>query len=292
MPLYAIAAALLVACCWGGNFSASKFAMMDFPPFVTVMLRFIIVSLLLAPMALRQKNKPRLRDMGFIALTLIILHFGLIFCAMHMGLNLSSVIVATQMGVPFACVISAVMFQDYLGPWRSLGLMIAFLGVLVVALTPNASQHWGAFMMATMGALAWAAANIYLKRLGKVNTIAFLFWPGLLALPVLAVLSLLFESHQWTHIVEARWTSWAGILYSTISSSLIGYSLWNWLISRYPLSQVIPYSLCVPVAGIASGVVFFDEPLTAQILLGAALTIVGVGIIAMRRPKLAEMEQV
>jgi O-acetylserine/cysteine efflux transporter len=291
MPPYAIAAAILVACCWGGNFSASKFAMMDFPPFLTVILRFVCVSALLAPWALR-KRWPRLRDMAFLAFTLIVLHFALIFVAMSMGLNLSSVIVATQMGVPFACVISAVMFKDYLGPWRSLGLMVAFMGVLMVALTPNASQHWQAFMLATFGALAWAAANIYLKRLGSLDSVDFLFWPGLLSLPVLLVLSALFEHDQWQHITQARWTSWAGIAYSTVFSSLVGYSLWNWLVKRYPLSQVIPYSLCVPVAGIACGVVFFHEALTTQVLIGASLTILGVGIIAIRRPTLAELEQI
>lgn len=285
MPIHAVFAALLVACCWGGNFSASKFALMEFPPFLTVLLRFVVVSGVLAPFALR-KPWPRMRDMLFIATTLIVLHFALIFVAMQMGLTITSVIVATQMGVPFACLVSAVLFKDYLGPWRSFGLMVAFLGVLMVALTPNAAAHPAAFMLAVFGACAWAGANVYMKRLPATPVVSLLFWPGLLSLPILLAMTLLFESDQIAHIRHAQWFNWAGIAYSTVFSSLIGYGLWNHLIGKYPLSQVVPYSLCVPIAGIAGGALIFGEQLTAQILGGAALTIVGVGIITLRRPKL------
>jgi O-acetylserine/cysteine efflux transporter len=57
------------------------------------------------------------------------------------------------------------------------------------------------------------------------------------------------------------------------------------------VSYVVPFSLLLPVAGISGGVLFFDDPLTPRILFGAALTIVGVGIIALRRPRLVEAEK-
>lgn len=72
-----------------------------------------------------------------------VIQFSFVFSAMNMGLSITSVVVATQLGVPFACVLAAVLFKDYLGPWRAGGLMVAFLGVLIVAGTPNASEHWG-----------------------------------------------------------------------------------------------------------------------------------------------------
>lgn len=289
MPLYAVFAALLVACCWGGNFSASKFALMDFPPFLTVILRFLMVSTLLAPLALRQKL-PNLRAMVIIAFTLVVLHFSLIFVGMAMGLNITSVIVATQMGVPFSCIVSAILYKDYMGPWRSAGLMVAFMGVLIVAGTPNASTHWGAFLLAMFGAFAWAAANIYMKRLPPTSVVTLLFWPGLMSLPFLAILSAVFEQDQWHAVTHAHWTAWAGIAYSTVFSSLVGYGLWNWLILKYPLSQVVPYTLFAPIVGITGGVLLFSEPFTLQIIIGAALSIVGVTIITLRRPRLAELE--
>ena len=92
-------------------------------------------------------------------------------------------------------------------------------------------------------------------------------------------------------IAHAHTRSWLGIGYSLLFSSLIGYGLWNRLITTYSMSSIVPYSLLVPVVGIGGGVLVFGDPLTQQVLLGAALTILGVGVITLRRPQLVEMEQ-
>lgn len=290
MPLYAVFAAILVACCWGGNFAASKFALEVFSPFLTVLLRFIAVTLILLPFAARLP-RPNMRHMTVIAIFLIVIHFAFIFISMKLGLNITSAIVATQMGVPFSCVVSAMLFKDYLGPWRSFGLMVAFIGVLMVAGSPNASQHWGAFLLAIGGAFSWSSANIFMKRLPPQPVVTLLFWPGVIALPFLAALSLIFESGQLAAVQSAPLSAWAGITYSTICSSLVGYGLWNWLITRYPLSHVVPYTLLAPIVGIGAGAAIFGEPLTLQIVLGAALSIVGVAVITLRRPRLAELSE-
>ncbi|MES2984081.1 MAG: EamA family transporter [Pseudomonadota bacterium] len=291
MPIRAILAAILVASCWGGNFTATKFAMQDFPPFLALLLRFMGVALVLAPFALRQPRLLRLRDMVVISMLLIVLQFALVFSAMDMGLSITSVIIATQLGTPFACILAAVVFKDYLGPWRSGGLMVAFFGVMIVAGTPNASEHWGAFALAVLGSLMWASSNIYLKCMKpSPPVVQLLFWPALFSILPLALLSWIGESNQWTAIAEAKLSSWVGISYSLFFSSLIGYGLWNRLVTTYPMSSVVPYSLLVPVVGISAGAIAFGEPITAQIIIGASLTILGVGVITLRRPQLAELE--
>ena len=291
MPIRAILAAILVACCWGGNYTATKIALQDFTPYSALLLRFSGVVLLLAPFALRLAL-PRLRDMAFLAATLIILQFVCIFAALHIGLSVTSAVVAAQLGVPFACMLAAIVFRDFLGPWRSGGLMVAFMGVLIVAGTPDASQHWQGFLLAVVASFGWATANVYMKRMQPTPPVVqLLFWPALFSLPALAVLSYLMEADQVEHIRQAHWQSWAAIGYSLIFSSLVGYGLWNRLITRYPMSAVVPYSLLVPVVGIAGGVITFHDPLTAQVIAGAVLTILGVGVITMRRPQLVEIEQ-
>lgn len=288
MPVRAIIAAIVVACCWGGNFAASKFALAAFSPFLAVLLRFTFVCLLLAPFALRLP-RPNLKHITVIAVFLIVIHFAFIFLAMKLGLNITSSIVATQMGVPFSCLVSAMLFKDYLGPWRSFGLMVAFMGVLMVAGSPNAAEHWAPFLLAISGAFSWSGANIYMKRMPPQPVLTLLFWPGLIALPFLLALTLLFENGQLEALQTAHTSAWVGIAYSTFFSSLVGYGLWNWLITRYPLSHVAPYTLLAPIVGIGAGAAIFGEPLTLQIVLGATLSIIGVAVITLRRPRLAEL---
>jgi O-acetylserine/cysteine efflux transporter len=47
----------------------------------------------------------------------------------------------------------------------------------------------------------------------------------------------------------------------------------------------MPFMLLVPLFGVASGIVFLGEPVTLALVGGAAITILGVGIIVLRRPK-------
>lgn len=291
MPIRAILAAILVASCWGGNYTATKFAMQDFPPYMALLLRFIGVAAVLAPFALKLP-RPCLRDMAFIGIMLIVVQFACVFTALDMGLSITSAVVASQLGVPFGCALSAIVFKDFLGPWRSFGLMVAFFGVMIVAGTPNASLHWDAFILAVMGSLAWSISNIYLKRMQPTPPVVqLLFWPALFALPALALLSYFGEEHQLESLTTAHWSSWFGIGYSLVFSSIIGYGLWNRLITTYPMSSIVPYSLLVPVVGITAGVIAFGDPVTPQVLIGASLTILGVGVITLRRPQLVEMEQ-
>ncbi len=293
MPLYAILAAILVQLVWGGNYSASKFALMEFPPLLMIALRFILLSLILAPFMPRHgwPGLRRMRDYAIIGFTTLVFHFSTLLFALHMGLNVTSSILAVQLGVPFSCILSTYLFKDYLGPWRSAGLAVAFIGVLLVAVTPNVYEHWDAFLIAIVSAFGWSVGNLYLKIMTPSKVVPLLFWPGLMALAMMAVLSLIFESNQWHYVEQASWRAWASIAYSAVFSSIVGYGLWNWLMTRYPVNQVVPYSLLLPIAGISGGVVFFGDPFNWHILVGAALTISGVGIIAFRRPRLVEAEK-
>jgi O-acetylserine/cysteine efflux transporter len=290
MPPIAILAATLVSLCWGANFSASKLAVQYLPPYLTIFIRFVGLCLLLLPF-IRRYGWPNWKEMGLLSLFYITLHFAMFFAAMRMGLSVSSTIVASQLGVPFSCLLAAIFFKDYLGPWRSFGLILAFFGVVVVAGAPDVEEHSLAFLVALIGAFGWAAANIHMKRMRETAVIPMLFWPGLLALPQMLLLSVLFEHDQLALIAAAPLELWLAIAYSILFSSMIGYGLWTWLLSRYEVTQVVPYSLLIPVFGITSGMIMFKETLTPPLILGAFLTVLGVAIITLRRPKLAELDQ-
>jgi O-acetylserine/cysteine efflux transporter len=290
LPLKAAIAAIIVAACWGGNFAASKFAMAHMDPFLTILLRFALLSLLLLPWVLVQP-RPSMREMAVLSVFSITMHFAAIFYAIWSGLSVTSAIIAAQMGVPFSCLMAAILFKDPLGPWRAFGLIVAFAGMLLVSGSPNILAHWWPFMLAVIGAFAWACANMYMKMMKPAHVVQMLFWPALFSLPQIGLMSYLLESNHYQQIQAAPLSAWLGVGYSTLLSSVVGYGLWMWLITQYKLSDVVPFSLLVPLVGIASGVLIFGDPLTPLILVGASLTVMGVAIITLRRPKLVRAEQ-
>jgi O-acetylserine/cysteine efflux transporter len=48
-----------------------------------------------------------------------------------------------------------------------------------------------------------------------------------------------------------------------VYATLLRYGLWSRLLSHYPASQVAPFSLLVPIVGLASASIFLDEHLSA-----------------------------
>jgi O-acetylserine/cysteine efflux transporter len=55
----------------------------------------------------------------------------------------------------------------------------------------------------------------------------------------------------------------------------------------YSSHQVMPFTLLLPMIGFMCGALMLDEPIAIRMLIGAAATILGVGIIIRRRPDVA-----
>ena len=62
---------------------------------------------------------------------------------------------------------------------------------------------------------------------------------------------------------------------------MIATGLLFWLVQRREAGRVTPYLLATPVVSIAIGWGLMGDVLTPQILIGAALAMAGVGVVAL-----------
>lgn len=289
MPVHYALLAVVVSFFWGANFTAAKLGLEHFPPYLMLALRFAIVAAILLPIYYIRTPKfgIRLRFAFEVAFVLGTAHFALVFAAIHMGIDIPTSVITVQLGVPFSCVLSAIWFNDRLGPWRSFGLMVAFTGIVLIAGTPNVVQNFGPFCMVMLGAFFWALSNVMIKKEGAVNVFEMLGWMSLLSVPQLLILSWLFESNQWELITTMPWSAGLAISFSAVFSTVVAYGLWYYLLTHCEVSRITPFNLLVPIFAIAIGQILYPVELTAQILTGGLITIAGVAIIVSRRPRLS-----
>jgi O-acetylserine/cysteine efflux transporter len=287
MPIRHILLAALTAMIWGCNFISAKFGMQHFPPFLLSALRFAVVGVVLVPFV-PLPAREKWSAIFWISLVLGTGHLAFAVTGMYYGLDVATSVITIQLGTPFACALGAILLNDKLGAWRTGGLVVAFLGIIVVVGTPNVSSNYHAFLMVLFAALMFGVATILMKRLEGVPTMTMVGWMSLLSAPQILLLSFVFEVNQWHLLQTTPITAVASIGYSAFCSSIIGYS-WFWLLRRYDVSQVAPFALLVPIFGIICAQIFFHEPLPLQTILGGVITIVGVGVIILRRPKTAEL---
>lgn len=278
-----IALLVLVAVVWGLNFAVVKGGLASMPPIAFVALRFAVVALLLVPFV--RVPRGRLGRILVLSMVLGVVHFSLFFVGMK-TLDVATAAIAIQLQVPFAALLAAIFHGEKLGWRRLLGMAIAFAGVVVIAGEPRLSGNLVALLMVVTAACIWAAAAILMKRIGEeVSVFQLNAWVALLAAPQLALASLLLEAGQVPAILAADWRVWGSVAFQALLVTVFGYGVWYHMMRRFAVNQVMPFTLLVPVFGVLSGVIFFDDPLTRAILIGGACTVAGVAIVVIRRPR-------
>jgi drug/metabolite transporter (DMT)-like permease len=79
--------------------------------------------------------------------------------------------------------------------------------------------------------------------------------------------------------MDASVRSWGGWVYLVTVGSLIGYTVYTWLLENAPITLVSTYAYVNPVVAIALGIVIFNETLTSNILVGGFIVIVSVAVV-------------
>jgi O-acetylserine/cysteine efflux transporter len=275
--------ALLVIMVWGFNFVAGKWGLAQVPPVLLMCLRFTLVALLLLPFVRAPRGK--LGAIALLSVTLGTVHFSLMFAGMaRLDAGIASIVVQTQ--VPIAAIFSAVWYRDYLGWRRGLGMLIAFAGVVVLAGEPRNGPDFIPLLLIIGAAAFWALANIQIKELGAIDGFALNAYLALFCAPQLLITSLILEDGQWTALANADIRVPVSLLFMAVVVTIFSYRLWYRLLHRYAVNQVMPFMLLVPPFAVLAGVLFLDEPVGWRVIIGGLLTVGGVGVIVLRRPRL------
>ena len=280
-----LAIALSVMLMWGLNFVVAKIGLYHLPPIFFVALRFLLVAAILLPFV-RVPQGSLLQILG-LSVVLGSLHFTTMFSGLS-RIDAGTAAVIVQLQVPFAALLAHFVFRDRLG-WRSAaGMGLAFAGVLLITGEPRLSGQEIAVGLVVAGAFFFAVANIQMKRLGAIDGNALNAWTAVFAAPQLLLISFAMESGQLEALREMTWGAAGSLFYQVVVMVIISYALWYRLLRKYSVGQVMPLTLLLPILGVISGVLLLDEPMSWQKAVGGLLTVVGVGVIVLRRARVAE----
>ncbi|MEN8236469.1 MAG: EamA family transporter [Pseudomonadota bacterium] len=278
MSIKHILLALFVALAWGLNFVAVKTAFVEIPPFLFLTLRFLACSLPL--LAFVPRPKIAWKYLLGISVFQWIAHFSLIFIALYLGMpgGLASVVLQSQ--ILFTIVFSCLWLKSRLNLMQFLGVLVALIGMGLIGLQTGISGNLIAFVLLVAAAATISVANVMYKKIGDVNMLSLVVWSSLIPpLPMFA-LSLYFEG--WTQIVHCcqcmSWISAAAIGYTSLVSTLLGLSVWAYLMNRNDPSHVVPFSLMIPVFGLSSTALFLGESLDFITVSACTVVMLGLGI--------------
>jgi O-acetylserine/cysteine efflux transporter len=256
--------ALVVIIVWGLNFVVIKIGLHDMPPMLLGALRFMLAAFP-AILFVRRPQIP-LRWLLLYGLTISLGQFAFLFYAMSVGMPAGLASLVLQSQAFFTLLFAALLLGERLRVANLFGLLVAAGGLLLIGLQGDRLMTIAGFFLTIGAASMWALGNIVTRRLGKVNLVGLVVWGSLVPpLPFLA-LSWLLEGPEDSILV---------LIYLAFGATILGYGLWSRLLSRYPASQVAPFSLLVPVVGLTSSALLLDERLGPLQVLGALLVMLG-----------------
>jgi O-acetylserine/cysteine efflux transporter len=270
--------ALVVVVAWGVNFVVIKVGLHGVPPMLLGALRFTLAAVP-AVFFVKRPNLPW-RWLFAYGATISFGQFAFLFSAMYVGMPAGLASLVLQAQAFFTLIFAALFLHERFRLPNIAGLLIAAGGLAVIGLQGGHSMTVAGFALTLCAACMWALGNIVTKKVGKVDLVGLVVWGSLIPpLPFFAA-SYLFEGPQ--RIVAAlsgiSAMSIFAIVYLAFIATLIGYGLWSRLLSRYPASQVAPFSLLVPIVGLASASLFLDEQLTMVQIAGAMLVMAGLAV--------------
>jgi O-acetylserine/cysteine efflux transporter len=264
---------------WGANFTMVKIGLAHWPPLFLLGLRYLGVALLLSPF-LRILSWGKLAQVSALTLTIYILQLGLTFQGMR-GVEPPTASITLQAQVPLAAILATVLFKEVLGIRRILGIAIALLGMILVVGRPQMEPHIGSVAFLLGAAACGAIASIQIKLLGDIHVFTLNGWMALIAAGPILLASWLLEGGQQGAMASADWLAWTVIFYQAVVATIMAYGIWYWMLGRFPVNQVVPFSLLVPVFGVLSGVVLLGDRLTLQMVIGSITTMTGIAIVAL-----------
>jgi O-acetylserine/cysteine efflux transporter len=277
----------VVALIWGVNFVAIDLGLTDTPPLVLVALRFVFVALPLVFFVPRPDVPWRV--IAGIGIFMSAGQFGLLFTAMHLGLPAGLAAVVLQCQMVFTLVIGAIALRERPTRMQLLGagLAIAGLGLVAVGRLDGAAGLVAIVpvLVCVAAGLSWGIGNVIARSAAGANGFSVVVWSALVVpLPMLAM-SLVLDgpSTVGDALTTIGWATIGSVAFTAGLASLVGYTIWNMLLGRYPASVVAPFALLVPPVGLgAAWLVLGEVPNTFE-LLGSAVLVGGVAVGQLRR---------
>ena len=265
--------ALIVPITWGLGFTLAKVGMEQFPPLLIMSIRFGIAGLVLVWF-----TKPpwgHMREIFLVALIGSTIQYGLTYNGLK-GIDASTAAILVQLEGPILALMGAILLKEKLGLMRILGMVLAFIGVFIIAGEPRLEGHMNSVILLIAGSAVWAIAQIMISKLKDLSGITILAWVAIMATPQMLLGSFIIEDGQWLAISTASLIDWSIIFYLALIMTVVGYSVWYHLLSSVDVSKVSPFLMLLPITSIIAGIILLDEKLTLPMIIGGLLIMIGV----------------
>ncbi|MFO7781537.1 MAG: DMT family transporter [Spirochaetia bacterium] len=273
---------------WGGALVAGRVVSADLPPLTITWVRFALVSIMLLPVVrLREGRLPR-PGRGDLLVLLMLSVTGVVMFNLFLFSGLrtvtavrSSVILSLSPSV--VALVLVTLFGERAGWNTVLGIIVAFAGAVVTITNGDPARVLAGgisvgdlFLLGCV--LSWSAYTIIaryaMRNLSSLTVLAYSSIIGTLLLtPVAARIDVV------TEFAAASLATWLSFAYLVFGAAGLAYLMYYEGIREVGPNRAAVFINLEPVTAILLGVGLLGEGLSAPLLIGAALVILGLYLV-------------
>lgn len=274
---------LFITFCWAGNIVAGKFALRGFGPVALTQLREAGTALLLGILFFAWRGRPRLRfSLRHWIFLCVVAVCGttvnqLSFISGVARTSVANTALIVALGPVIVLALSCLARLEALTLWKSAGMLISFVGVVVLTVGEAArgGGHWTGNLILLVGTASFSYYTILVKKLiYRLDALSLNFVTYALG----ALFMVPFGARA---LLEVHWASapaagWYGLAYMILFGSVIGYVIYAFALTQLTASRVAAFGYLQPVIAAALGVWILAESLTLRVALAGAMILLGV----------------
>ncbi len=283
-----VAAAVVMNAMWGLNLIAVKMGVDLIAPLTAASLRQFIVLIVCLPTLRIIPGKMReLIGLGLLsgAAFYIITNYS-----MQVSDNVATLAIAGQLSVPFALILAIAVLGERIHLLRISGIALAFGGVLMLVFDPAAADATLGVALTACASVIWAICSLIQRRLKGVPVLTIYAWVGLVGSFILIPMAILVEPHSMAALPGLPLSTFGWILFSAVGSTVLGQGAMSLLLQRHPVSTIVPLTLATPVISVVASAWWFGTHITAFMLFGGLIVMIGIAIVTIRTGQIREIE--
>jgi drug/metabolite transporter (DMT)-like permease len=274
---------------WGSTYLAMKTAVHTYPPYLMSGIRFFMAGIFffLILFLFRRVNYPTIKQWINSAIIGALFFGGGTGLVGYAQISVSSSIASMAVAIiPIWVCILAMILKDYPSPKEFIGVVIGFIGIVVLNLSSQIMIDPIGGILLFLAPLLWSIGTILSRKLdlptGAMRTVTQLITGGLVCLLVSV-----FIKEPWSMPQpEAYWS----MLYLIIFGSLIAFTAYNYLLENSSPVLATSYAFVNPLIAALLGVLV-GEIWSLQLSLALGLICFGVVFVVFGQEKYSSVER-
>ena len=272
MKLPDIIASTTLILIWGTAYTVAGYAINFVPAISLYAIRFLLAGLFLLPFS--KLPKIEFKKVATFGIAQGFVFFLIALAMQHIDTSLNSIIISLE--IPFTILMAALIFKEKITWNLILGLLLCFFAIYIISdgIKEKSNVIYVVFLI--FSATIAAFSNIVSKSIKNVDATSITCYSSFFTSAVLFIFA--FINNDNIDIFNIDIKAIILIIYLAVSSSMLAYQCFHFLLKRNKTTQLMPLNFLKSVISVLSGYLILNEPLNIEKILGLILIIIGVSL--------------